>query len=62
MEIISVYPELNPKVRGNFRFVHVCANAILFVWSVSIRNDIRNNKQVRSLLGVFGMTCTLKNI
>ena len=62
METISVYPELNPKVRGNFRFEHICANAKLFADCWRISRVINNNNQVRSLLGVFGMALLFINI
>ena len=53
MEIISLSPELNPKVNGNLRFEHVCAITLIFVDSWRIKKVIRHKKKRRRLLGVF---------
>ena len=42
MDIISVSPELNPKVKGNFRFEHDCANTKLLELLASISRIIRD--------------------
>ena len=56
MEIISVSPELNPKVKGNLRFEQVCVITPIFSLSWSMKKVKRYNNQARSIFEVFCMT------
>ena len=56
MEKISVYPELNPKVRGNCKFEHSRAWALIFTYDWSFGIVKRYNNDVRILFLVFRMT------
>ena len=62
MENISVSPELNPKVNGNYKLEHDCADVPLIASSVSESKIISYNNKVGRLFRIFNIMRTSYNI